>query len=513
LEPSAPGMASSRSKAQAAEGDASFRVLDAVWDVPIGLGLCDAGLRFVRVNDALADFDGLPSAAHYEDDVLDRLPAEFADGLRRAASGEAADVEFLSSGRCILVKAHPVLRPSDRAPIGISIVAIDVSDERAAFRKVEEANRLVADLVADATAKEHSLSRLIESVQQGLLVVDPSGRMRLVNRAAERILGRTRAALIGARFQDERWWCEDGSGERDATALLHQAVTQPDLFQAELCVDTPAGRAALLADATALRDARDGVEDVVISLRDVTAERHELEVARSNLEFQQQVIGIVGHDLRNPLATIAGSVGLLRRQATQTPTMVTSLDRIARSAARMARLIGDLLDYARTRAPGGMPIILARADLHAICKDSVDECRAAHPSSAIVLETTGDATGSWDADRIEQALTNLITNAIQYGASSSIRVESIASAAEIVAIRVHNGGAVIPADVLPELFKAYRRGIRGDASSHGSGLGLGLFIVAQIVAAHGGRAYAESSAKDGTTFTIEIPREAGKKGP
>jgi len=117
------------------------------------------------------------------------------------------------------------------------------------------------------------------------------------------------------------------------------------------------------------------------------------------------------------------------------------------------------------------------------------------------------------ADRIEQALTNLITNAIQYGASSSIRVESIASAAEIVAIRVHNGGAVIPADVLPELFKAYRRGIRGDASSHGSGLGLGLFIVAQIVAAHGGRAYAESSAKDGTTFTIEIPREAGKKGP
>src|SRR5690348_7516842 len=65
LEPSTPGMASSRSKAQAAEGDASFRVLDAVWDVPIGLGLCDARLRFVRVNDALADFDGLPSAAHY----------------------------------------------------------------------------------------------------------------------------------------------------------------------------------------------------------------------------------------------------------------------------------------------------------------------------------------------------------------------------------------------------------------------------------------------------------------
>ena len=179
----------------------------------------------------------------------------------------------------------------------------------------------------------------------------------------------------------------------------------------------------------------------------------------------------------------------------------------------MARLISDLLDYARTRAPGGMPVILARANLHAICKDAVEECRGAHPSSAIVLETTGDATGSWDADRIEQALTNLITNAIQYGASSTIRVQSIESAPQVVAIKVHNGGAVIPGDVLPELFKAYRRGIRGDTSSHRSGLGLGLFIVAQIAAAHGGRAYAESSANDGTTFTIEIPRAAGKKGP
>jgi PAS domain S-box-containing protein len=502
-----------RLKAQATEEDAAWRLLDAVWDVPIGLGLCDARVRFVRVNDALADFDGLPSAAHYEDDVLERLPAELAEGLRRAASGEACDAEFVSSGRCILAKVHPVLRHSDHEPIGISIVAIDVTDERAAFRKVEEANRLVADLLADATAKKHSLSRLIESVQQGLLVVDPSGRMKLVNQAAERILGHPRRALIGAKFQDERWWSEDGSGERDAAALLHQAVTQPDLFEAELCVETAAGRAALLADATALRDTRDRVEDVVISLRDVTAERHELEVAQSNLEFQQQIIGIVGHDLRNPLATITGSIGLLRRQATQTPTTVTSLDRIARSAARMARLISDLLDYARTHAPGGMPIILARADLHAICKDSIEECRGAHPSSAIVLETTGDATGSWDADRIEQALTNLITNAIQYGASSTIRVQSIASAPQVVAIKVHNGGAVIPEDVLPELFKAYRRGIRGDTSSHRSGLGLGLFIVAQIAAAHGGRAYAESSANDGTTFTIEIPRAAGKKGP
>jgi PAS domain S-box-containing protein len=496
------------------EEDAAWRFLDAVWDVPVGLGLCDTSLRFVRVNEALAGFDGLPVDAHYEnEDTLSLLPPAFAEGLRQAVAGEAHDVEFTSSGRCVLVKLHPVLRPSDRHPIGVGIVAIDVTDERTALRAVEEANRLVGDLLADATAKEQALSRLIESVQEGLLVVEPTGRMKLVNEAAERILGHPREALVGHQFQDERWWCADGGGTRDAAALFARAVEQPELFHGELYVETDAGRAALEADATSLRDVRGKVEEVVVSLRDVTRERHHLEVARSNLEFQQQIIGIVGHDLRNPLATISGSISLLRRQAGLTQSSVESLDRVARSAARMARLISDLLDYARTRAEGGLPVVLARADLHAICGDAVEECRSAHPAATIALETVGDATGSWDADRIEQALINLITNAIQYGETSPVEVRSIASAAHIVEIKVHNGGAVIPADVLPELFKAYRRGIRGESTGRQPGLGLGLFIVAQIAAAHGGRAFAESSAGSGTTFTLQLPRSVSRKGP
>ena len=500
--------------AAGSEEDAAWRFLDAVWDVPVGLGLCDESLRFVRVNQALADFDGLSVAAHYESgDVLARLPPAFAEGLRAAALREAHDVEFVSAGRTVLVKLHPVLRPSDGQPIGVGIVAVDVTDERNASRAVEEANRLVSDLLADGTAKEQALSRLIESVQEGLLVLDPAGRMKLVNLAAEHILGHPREALVGAIFQDERWWCADGSGNRDAAALLKRAIEEPGLFHAELHVETDAGRAALLADATALRDVVGEVEELVVSLRDVTRERHDLDTARSNLEFQQQIIGIVGHDLRNPLATITGSISLLRRQAGLTTSSVQSLDRVARSAARMARLISDLLDYARTRAPGGLPVVLARADLHKICVDSVEECRSAHPSSSILLESVGDATGSWDADRIEQALTNLITNAIQYGAASPVRVQSIASAAHTVEIKVHNGGAVIPADVLPELFKAYRRGIRGKPAGRQGGVGLGLFIVAQIAAAHGGRVFAESSAESGTTFTIQLPRSVSRKGP
>ncbi len=496
------------------EEDAAWRFLDAVWDVPIGLGLCDTELRFVRVNEALADFDGLAVDEHYQvEDTLARLPSVFAEGLRQAASGEALDVEFTSSGRWVLVKLHPVLRPSDRKAIGVGIVAVDVTEERKAFRAVEEANRLVSDLLADATAKEQALSRLIESVQEGMLVVEPTGRMKVVNHAAQRILGHPRDALVGAQFQDERWWCVDGSGNREAAALLAHALEHPAMFHGELWVETDAGRAALAADAASLRDVHGKVQEIVVSLRDVTRERHDLALARSNLEFQQQIIGIVGHDLRNPLATITGSIALLRRQTGLTGASVESLDRVARSAARMARLISDLLDYARTRAPGGLPVVLARADIHAICDDALEECRSAYPSTTIVLETAGDGTGSWDADRIEQALINLITNAVQYGGTAPVRVRSIASAPHIVEIQVQNGGAVIPVDVLPELFKAYRRGIRGESTGRQSGLGLGLFIVAQIAAAHGGQAFAESSAESGTTFTIQLPRSVSRKGP
>ena len=88
--------------ARSAEEAAAWRLLDAVWDVPLGLGLCDAQPRFVRVNDALARFDGLAVPAHYRDDTLQKLPAPFADGLRAANAGDAHDVEFEISGRCVL---------------------------------------------------------------------------------------------------------------------------------------------------------------------------------------------------------------------------------------------------------------------------------------------------------------------------------------------------------------------------------------------------------------------------
>ena len=220
--------------------------------------------------------------------------------------------------------------------------------------------------------------------------------------------------------------------------------------------------------------------------------------AAPQADARQQLLAIVCHDLRNPLATITGSIGLLRRQALSASGQA-ALDRMERSAARMAKLIGDLLDYSRVREEGAISLKRRPVDLHAVCRDSVEECRAAHPGKTILLETLGGGAASVDPDRVEQALTNLIVNAVQHGGDGPVRVQSIATAAHALEIKVHNAGAAIPQDMLPDLFRPFHHHAPG-------GLGLGLFIVAQVAAAHGGRAWAESSSEAGTTFTIELPR-------
>jgi phosphoserine phosphatase RsbU/P len=132
----------------------------------------------------------------------------------------------------------------------------------------------------------------------------------------------------------------------------------------------------------------------------------------------------------------------------------------------------------------------------------VDECRAAHPSCRIELDTNGDLHGDWDPDRVAQVVTNLTSNAIKHGGSVGTISFSLEGASDSVLMRVHNWGTPIPAAVIDHLFEPFKRG------SESEGLGLGLYIVQQIVRAHGGAITVDSSENAGTTFTILWPRHA-----
>jgi signal transduction histidine kinase len=222
------------------------------------------------------------------------------------------------------------------------------------------------------------------------------------------------------------------------------------------------------------------------------------------VEFSELLIGIVSHDLRNPLNVIHLNAALLERSGLK-DELLRCVKRIESSTALSMRLIRDLLDFTRARLGGGIGIVRAPGDIVAVVQQVVDQARLEHPQRPIELHVDGDGTGTWDADRISQVISNLLANAIVYGsADSPVDVRVDCTGADVL-LHVSNGGAPIPADVLPTLFEPFRQ---HDAAAGASrrNIGLGLYIVREIVKAHGGTISVASTAGQGTTFTMRLPR-------
>jgi signal transduction histidine kinase len=232
---------------------------------------------------------------------------------------------------------------------------------------------------------------------------------------------------------------------------------------------------------------------------------HDISARRSAEDFREQFIGMLGHDLRNPLNAISLSAQQLQRRGL-TEAQAALGGRILSSSRRMERMIHQLLDFARARLGGGIPVDRAPSDLFELCRRCVEELRASHPEQSLVLETLGDGQGAWDADRLEQVLGNLVANAFKYGAPGRpVRVRVEATGPEAM-LAVHNEGSPIPPEELPHLFDAYRRAVRTRERGMDAGLGLGLYITWHLVRAHGGGVDVASSAEAGTTFTVRLPR-------
>lgn len=267
---------------------------------------------------------------------------------------------------------------------------------------------------------------------------------------------------------------------------------------------------------TAVRDGRGSLRGFAKVTRDLT-ERRRAEAAlqqeasrRSDAEqtskLAQLFIAVLGHDLRNPLSAIITSAGYLGRIATSEKQGRT-ISRIASSGARMGRMIEQLLDITRVGLGGGITLDCRPGDLAEICRNVVDELSTVRPDSQVRCQFVGDTCGEWDVTRIEQVISNLVGNALAHGTPGmpvSLRLDGNS---DRMLLTLHNGGAIPPA-LLPQIFEAFAR----DPSSAGkasSGLGLGLYISAEIVRAHGGEIEVRSNETEGTSFLVSLPRRCG----
>lgn len=222
---------------------------------------------------------------------------------------------------------------------------------------------------------------------------------------------------------------------------------------------------------------------------------------------KEMFLAMLGHDLRSPLDAVMMSAEFMLETKELEEPHLTLAKRISSSSSRMQKMIGDLLDFTRSRLGGGIPIARADMSMEKVVHDVVAEIAAAHPDRTIRIEARGGERGEWDCARISQALTNIIGNAIQHGAAGTVVNVDLSDTDTEVAITIHNSGRAISPGQLNGIFGAMksREAIAGGAGSYGN-LGLGLYIAERIVHAHGGRIDVASTEKLGTTFTVRLPR-------
>jgi PAS domain S-box-containing protein len=234
---------------------------------------------------------------------------------------------------------------------------------------------------------------------------------------------------------------------------------------------------------------------------------------RRAAEFRERFIGIVSHDLRNPLSAISMSATTILKSPDLAPALRSPAARIVSNVGRMSRMVSDLLDFTRGRLGGGIPIERRPTDLRDVVSRARDELKDAHPESEILVESRGATAGSWDPDRLAQVLINLGSNAIQHGTRDRpVRIAVDGSAADVVLLEVHNEGGPIPADLLPHMFDPFWRARSGRTDGSAQGLGLGMFIAREILHSHGGDLQVASTAAEGTTFRATLPRTGHDPG-
>ena len=348
-------------------------------------------------------------------------------------------------------------------------------------RAEQERARLIADL-ADANARHQNL---FDGTAEAILVISRDGRYIDANRAASALTGYSQEELRALRIGDL-------ASSPDEVRQRWQRISSKGNFGGEWDLRRKDGALVPVETRVASVELPSGLV-YVSTMRDIT-ERRALE------RLRRDFLAVVGHELRNPLNSIAGSAELMRATGQYSQRAV---ERIARQARQLERLVNDLQE-ARDIESGRFRLRPRRVELLPLLRSCVEEAGTVTGNHTVRLESDDPRVeGVWDGDRICQVVRNLLSNAIKYSPRGEVVVR-IAAAPQRVRVSVSDEGPGIPPEVLPRLFQRYYRA--PEAADAVPGLGVGLFVCKELVERHGGALTVESVPGRGTTFTIDLPR-------
>ena len=386
-----------------------------------------------------------------------------------------------------------------------STLEFSQEDELLFRTTVNRAAMLIAQarLHAEVERRAAELEAVIESIPEAVLVGDENG-FRRANTAALHLTGARKPEEIldpvGPQGTRARWL--DGRPVAREEHVFFKALRgEPGSMQVRVPHAQKQSDVVVHVSAAPVLVNGRTVGAVAVDT-DITDRIRVEEELRGVLNFRERMLGVLSHDLRNPLQVILASAYSLSHSALD-EAQERSVGRVTTSSRRIERMIRDLLDYTRSRRERGLPLSLGEADLAEICRQVIDGLQLLHPERRLRLLIEGNARGTFDADRAAQVVGNLVENAIRYSPAGSDVEVTLRSLDGEVLLEVHNQGEPIAPELLPRIFDAFQRG--ADDSGR-EGLGLGLYIVKAIVEAHGGAIEVRSTKSEGTTFSVRWPK-------
>lgn len=412
-----------------------------------------------------------------------------------------------------------IRKGGDRFWAKVTITALrDHQGQLLGFAKVTQ--DLTARRAAEEDARRFRL--LVESVKDyAIFILDPEGHITTWNSGAARIKGYESHEVIGRHFSI--FYPPDAVAEGKARLELETAVREGKFEEEGFRVRKDGTQFWANVTLTTLRDVDGSLLGFAKVTQDLTqrreaeatrralAEQHVALVEKARIQqFQERFLAVLGHDLRNPLASLDMGINILKRMGNEAAAERV-LTRMQSSADRMTRMIEQILDLTRTRLAGSLELKMRRVNLQDPLRRIVEETRVAHPDRRLEMRDE-PAYVMADSDRMEQVFSNLIGNAIAYGAFGAPVDVALQVSEQATIVSVHNTGEPIPPELLAKLFDPFRRGERDSRNEKTAGLGLGLYISQEIVHAHGGSIEVSSAPQDGTTFRIKLPNTPSSNG-
>ncbi|MDR3607872.1 MAG: ATP-binding protein [Oligoflexia bacterium] len=507
--------------------------LDAFFDAsPSGLALLDLNFRYLKVNEALAYIDGPSVAQHLGKTIEEVLPLvnftkmpDFEEIVRtgkgvynREISGETP--RDPGKRRHWIASFFPIFGSDGKiALLGVAVIEVTA---------IKQAEEILRKRAHDMEIYAREVEDLYNNAPCGYHSIGPDGKFIQINDTELRWLGYARDEVLD-KIKISCLMTEESRNRFEAhfPEFMRSGVLRDSKFD---LVRKDGTILPALVNAVAIFDRSGKYLMSRSTVFDYSIQKKLEAELKDALRARDEFMSIAAHDLRMPLTSLTLQIHLLQKIVRESATidsalakhvvkgavvsddMLRLIDQARRQVDRFSALVNDLLDLTRIRV-GKLSLELSEVDLVKAAQESVQSILAELQAKSIpiVLHGAVSLTGAWDRHRIDQILANLISNAVKYGGGRpiDIRIDQSADGKSAI-LRVKDQGNGLPKELHEKIFERFERGIEEQKIK---GLGLGLYIVRQVVSAHHGRIWVESEPGHGSEFIVELPRnvEALKK--